>query len=61
MLTLNVNSNNTSKDQLYIDYQSNSVGFTVISEKAGQLDFSIEKSEWHQMKLFIDSEIDRET
>ena len=60
MLTLNVLSANDTKDELFIDYQSGSVGFTVISEKAGQLDFSIEKDEWLQMKAFIEQAISRE-
>lgn len=57
MLSLCINGGKEDKDELLIDYQSSGVGFTVLSKEAGQIDFSIEKEEWNQLKTFIEQAI----
>ncbi len=42
--------------ELFIDYQSESIGFTVIHDK-DQFNFSIEREEWEQFKGFIETAI----
>lgn len=45
------------KNELCIDHQDGSVGFTVLFEGGVQLDFIIETDEWEQLKTFIDDGI----
>lgn len=56
MLQLSLQSakGNDGKAEMFIDYQSESIGFTVIHENK-QFDFSIEKEEWEQFKNFIET------
>jgi len=59
MLSLHLFSgkSNIGQSQMLIDYIDGSVGFTVITEAGTQLDFSVEKDEWKQLKTFIDDAI----
>ena len=57
MLLLNITS--SGKEEMFVSYQYGSVGFTITHEKQ-QFDFSIDKNEWEQLKLFIDDTIKRE-
>lgn len=53
-LALQSENGNSGKAEMFIDYQSESVGFTVIHENS-QFDFSIEKEEWEQFISFIET------
>jgi hypothetical protein len=62
MLQLSLQSAGDDKATMLIDYQSESIGLTVI-HGGQQLDFSIEKDEWESFKGFIEKamEIDSQT
>lgn len=47
-----------SDGELQIDYQSGSLGFTVITKDDRQLDFSVSREDWELIKLFIDKQIE---
>jgi hypothetical protein len=53
-LVLQSAKGNSGEAEMYIDYQADGVNFTVIHESK-QFDFSIEKSEWEQFKVFIEA------
>jgi hypothetical protein len=53
-LTLFAANGNNGTAEMYIDYQSKSVGFAVITEDKKRFDFSIEKDEWEVFKNFIE-------
>jgi hypothetical protein len=55
-LSLQSGKGNDGKAEMFIDYQSESIGFTVIHENK-QFDFSIEKEEWEPFKNFIETEM----
>lgn len=55
-LLLESDNLNSCKSKMFIDYQSESINFTVIN-KNKQFDFSIEKEEWERFKTFIDTAI----
>ena len=57
MLMLNITS--SGKEEMFVSFQSGSVGFTITNEKQ-QFDFSIDENEWEQLKFFIDDTIKRE-
>ena len=56
MIQLNIQSTQVdgAKAEMFIDYQSESIGFTVITNESKQFDFQIEKDEWNQFKTFIE-------
>lgn len=56
MLQLVLNSANKGEEsaELFIDYQSGSVGFAVCTKTGLQFDFSCESEEWNQIKTFIE-------
>lgn len=54
-LTLQSPNGNSGKAEMFIDYQSECVGFTVVTADEKQFDFSIDKDEWEQFKAFIES------
>jgi len=63
MLQLVLNTPKASRDgsaELFIDYQSESVGFTVVTKDGLQYDFSCEVEEWQQLKSFIEQAISRD-
>jgi hypothetical protein len=45
------------KNELCIDHQEDSIGFTVLTHDNLQLDFSIDIQEWNQLKKFIDDSV----
>lgn len=45
------------KNELCIDHQDGSVGFTVLTQDEKQLDFGVEIEDWEQLKTFIDDSI----
>ena len=47
---------NSGKAEMFIDYQSECVDFTVLSNDL-QFDFCIEKEEWELLKNFIETSI----
>lgn len=57
MLQLSITS--VGLGEMYIDYQTGGIGFTVIHEKQ-QMDFHVDENEWEQIKSFIDDAIKRE-
>jgi hypothetical protein len=50
-------SNTHGDAELFIDYQDESVGFTVVTKNGSQYDFSCDIQEWEQLKDFIDKAI----
>lgn len=46
------------KHELCIDHDSGCVAFTVLTDDARQMDFTLELGEWNQLKAFIDDSID---
>jgi len=58
MLTLRLQSANGQFGiaEMLIEYESESIDFTVLHGTT-QFDFSIEKHEWDQFKMFIESAI----
>ena len=58
LLLQSANSNN-GKAEMFIDYQSESIGFTVLHENK-QFDFCIEKDEWEQFKVFVETAMKRD-
>lgn len=52
-LSVSISSSNSTRDDLLINYDDGTVGFTVISEKAGQLDFVIDIEDWKVLDSFI--------
>ena len=48
------------KAEMLIDYQSESIGFTILVDGSQQYDFNIEKDEWETFKNFIELEMRRE-
>lgn len=59
-LSLQSGNGNSGKAKMFIDYQSESIGLTVIHEDK-QFDFSIEKCEWEQFKTFIETAMKSES
>lgn len=45
------------KNELCIDHQDGSVGFTVLTDDGRQLDFSVELDQWEQLKTFVNDSI----
>jgi len=45
------------KNELCIEHQDGSVGFTVLTDDNKQIDFSINVDKWKQLKTFIDDSI----
>ena len=45
------------KNELCIDHQDGSIGFTVLTNDDKQIDFGIEIDQWKQLKTFIDDSI----
>lgn len=46
-------SDNDSQDEIHFYASEYDVSVTVISEKAGQLDFSIDNDDWKRIELFV--------
>ena len=44
-------------NEMTIDYQSGSVGFTVVLSDGSQVDFSIEDEDWEPFKNFIEAKM----
>ena len=45
------------KNELCIDHNEDTVGFTVLTEDDKQLDFIVDIKDWEQLKSFIDNSI----
>lgn len=58
-LSLQSATGKEGKAEMFIDYQSESIGFTVI-HKEYQFDFSIKKEEWEQFKTFIETAMEQD-
>lgn len=58
-LTLQSAISNDGTADMFIDYQSECIGFTVIHDKK-QFDFSINKKEWQQFKKFIEDSMSQD-
>ena len=58
-LSLQSATGNDGKAEMLIDYQSESIGFTILHENK-QFDFSIEKEEWEQFKMFVETAMKRD-
>lgn len=46
-----------NKNELCIDHQEGSIGFTCLTEDGNQIDFSTDEKGWERMKRFIDDDI----
>ena len=46
------------KAELCIDFDSGSIGFTMIDDNGNQYDFTATSEEWKQIENFIDNQID---
>jgi hypothetical protein len=57
VLTTPVSSNH-GKAEMFIDYQEESIGFTVVTDEKKQYDFDIEKEDWETFKNFIESQFE---
>ena len=60
MLSISIKGGKDQKEELLIDYDSGTLGFIVLTSDDKQVDFSIEKEEWNQLKVFIEQSISLE-
>lgn len=59
MICLRVAEDGNGKGELFIDYQSDNVAFTVVDGDR-QYDFNLELKEWEWLKDFVDKQIEDE-